>query len=152
MSSKSENKSTEITANASTTSSINAKEPTIDKSSTTQRKNTTKPSSVKSKSVSNTESLTKVLPKLTKKETSTNLDPVLVKQAKTKMERDSFTMPRDEYAQIANLKKRLDSLGQPVKKSELLRAGLKLLAGMDDATLQASLSSVPVIKTGRPKG
>jgi hypothetical protein len=73
------------------------------------------------------------------------------KASKVKMERDSFTMPKEEYAQIATLKKRLEGLAKPVKKSELLRAGLKLLSAMDDATLKATLATVPTIKTGRPK-
>ncbi|HSI46580.1 MAG TPA: hypothetical protein VK950_10385 [Methylophilus sp.] len=73
------------------------------------------------------------------------------KTPKVKMERDSFTMPKDEYAQIAALKKRLESLGKPVKKSELLRAGLKLLSGLNDTALKAALVTVPTIKTGRPK-
>ena len=73
------------------------------------------------------------------------------KTGKIKMERDSFTIPRDEYAQIAILKKRLEALGKPVKKSELLRAGLKLLAAMDDHALQTAVIAVPIIKTGRPK-
>lgn len=73
------------------------------------------------------------------------------KTSKVKMERDSFTMPKEEYAQIAILKKRLETLEKPVKKSELLRAGLKLLSAMDDAALKAALASIPVIKTGRPK-
>ncbi len=74
-----------------------------------------------------------------------------VKAPKVKMERDSFTMPKDEYAQIATLKKRLEGLAQPAKKSELLRAGLKLLSALDDAALKAALAGVPTIKTGRPK-
>lgn len=73
------------------------------------------------------------------------------KTPKVKMERDSFTMPKDEYAQIATLKKRLEGLGKPVKKSELLRAGLKLLSGLNDTALKAALVTVPTIKTGRPK-
>lgn len=73
------------------------------------------------------------------------------KPVKIKMERDSFTMPKDEYAQIAELKKRLERAGQPAKKSELLRAGLALLSKMDDAALAASLAAIPTIKTGRPK-
>lgn len=72
------------------------------------------------------------------------------KSNKVKMERDSFTMPKEEYAQIATLKKRLENLAKPAKKSELLRAGLKLLAAMDDATLLATMGAVPTIKTGRP--
>ena len=72
------------------------------------------------------------------------------KPEKVKMERDSFTMPKDEYAQIALLKARLSSMGQPAKKSELLRAGIKLLAAMSDNTLKTTLAKIPVIKTGRP--
>ncbi|MGP1717446.1 MAG: hypothetical protein ACTS9Y_09720 [Methylophilus sp.] len=73
------------------------------------------------------------------------------KAPKVKMERDSFTMPKDEYAQIAALKKRLEGVGKPVKKSELLRAGLKLLSALNDTALKAALAAVPTIKTGRPK-
>ncbi len=72
------------------------------------------------------------------------------KPEKIKMERDSFTMPKDEYAQITLLKARLTSLGQPAKKSELLRAGIKLLVAMSDNTLKTTLAKIPVIKTGRP--
>ena len=73
------------------------------------------------------------------------------KSPKLKMERDSFTMPKAEYAQIYILKDKLLKLGQPAKKSELLRAGLMLLANMDDATLKATMAKIPAIKTGRPK-
>ena len=77
-------------------------------------------------------------------------EPKKDKPEKVKMERDSFTMPKDEYAQIALLKARLTSMGQPAKKSELLRAGIKLLAAMSDNTLKTTLAKIPVIKTGRP--
>jgi hypothetical protein len=73
------------------------------------------------------------------------------KSQKVKMERDSFTMPKDEYSQLGLLKTRLAALGQPAKKSELLRAGIKLLVAMSDNTLKITLAKVPVIKTGRPK-
>ena len=72
------------------------------------------------------------------------------KVPKLKMERDSFTMPKTEYAQFAVLKDRLVKLGQPVKKSELLRAGIMQLAAMTDAALKAAMAKVPTIKTGRP--
>lgn len=72
------------------------------------------------------------------------------KVAKLKMERDSFTMPKTEYAQFAVLKDRLVKLGQPAKKSELLRAGIMQLAAMTDAALKAAMAKVPTIKTGRP--
>lgn len=70
---------------------------------------------------------------------------------KLKMARDSFTMPKEEYAQLAELKTRLAALGQPAKKSELLRAGVKLLAEMSDSKLKKTMDAIPVIKTGRPK-
>jgi hypothetical protein len=73
------------------------------------------------------------------------------KTPKLKMERDSFTMPKIEYAQFHVLKERLQKLGQPAKKSELLRAGIMQLTAMTDAALTAAMSKVPTIKTGRPK-
>lgn len=73
------------------------------------------------------------------------------KSPKIKMERDSFTMPKNEYAQFHVLKERLNKLGQPAKKSELLRAGIMLLSAMTDTALKAAMSKVPAIKTGRPK-
>jgi hypothetical protein len=76
--------------------------------------------------------------------------PIVVKTPKIKMIRDSFTIPKDEYAQLELLKERLISIGKPAKKSELLRAGIMLLTAMTDAKLKASLSVVPTIKTGRP--
>lgn len=72
------------------------------------------------------------------------------KSPKLKMERDSFTMPKVEYAQFSVLKERLIKLGQPAKKSELLRAGIMQLSAMTDAALKAAMIKVPAIKTGRP--
>jgi len=77
--------------------------------------------------------------------------PAKEKTPKLKMERDSFTMPKTEYAQFHVLKERLNKLGQPAKKSELLRAGIMQLSAMTDAALKAALAKVPAIKTGRPK-
>ena len=78
----------------------------------------------------------------------------LVKPAKVKkpkLVRDSFTIPKDEYVVIDSLKVRAGKLGQAVKKSELLRAGVKALAAMSDIQFKAALNNVPTIKTGRPK-
>ena len=72
------------------------------------------------------------------------------KVKKPKLVRDSFTMPKDEYVVIDSLKLRGGKLGQAVKKSELLRAGIKALAAMSDIQFKAALSNVPTIKTGRP--
>lgn len=75
----------------------------------------------------------------------------VVKAKKPKQIRDSFTMPKTEYAVLAELKERAASLTYSVKKSELLRAGIKALAAMTDANLLSALKAVPTIKTGRPK-
>lgn len=73
------------------------------------------------------------------------------KVKKPKMVRDSFTIPKDEYGVLDELKQRCIKLAQPSKKSELLRAGIKTLASMSDKNLRAALQAVPSIKTGRPK-
>jgi hypothetical protein len=73
------------------------------------------------------------------------------KPKKPKLVRDSFTIPKDEYAGIDTLKERSVALGRPAKKSELLRAGLMALLAMSPNALHAALESVPTIKTGRPK-
>ena len=59
-------------------------------------------------------------------------------------------MPKAEYAAIDTLKARATQAGRPAKKSELLRAGVKLLEGLSPADLLAALESLPAIKTGRP--
>lgn len=73
------------------------------------------------------------------------------KAKKPKLVRDSFTIPKTEYSVLDELKLRAAKLAHPVKKSELLRAGIKALNGMSDAALLAALKAVPSIKTGRPK-
>lgn len=73
------------------------------------------------------------------------------KVKKPKLVRDSFTIPKDEYAVLDELKQRCVKLAQPRKKSELLRAGIKALAAMSDKALLSALQAVPSIKTGRPK-
>ncbi len=73
------------------------------------------------------------------------------KVKKPKLVRDSFTIPKDEYTALAELKQRCAKLAQPAKKSELLRAGIKALTALSDKALLAALKAVPSIKTGRPK-
>ena len=72
-------------------------------------------------------------------------------KAKHKLVRDSFTIPKNEYAVLAELKQRSLGLGRPVKKSELLRAGIAALHAMPDPALLTALQAVPSLKTGRPK-
>jgi hypothetical protein len=72
------------------------------------------------------------------------------KPKKPKLVRDSFTIPKAEYVVLEQLKLRAAQSGTPAKKSEVLRAGLKVLAGMEDAAFAAALRAVPALKTGRP--
>lgn len=69
---------------------------------------------------------------------------------KPKLVRDSFTFPKDEYQAIAGLKQKALGLNHSVKKSEILRAGLMLLNGLQDKAFLSALSKVPALKTGRP--
>ena len=71
---------------------------------------------------------------------------------KPKLVRDSFTIPKAEFAAIETLKTRAITMGTSVKKSELLRAGLMALQGLNDAAFKAALAAVPTLKTGRPTG
>ena len=73
------------------------------------------------------------------------------KPAKTKVVRDSFTMPWDDYAKLAELKRRLQEVGVHAKKSELLRAGLHALARLDPEHLTLAVARLEPIKAGRPK-
>ena len=74
------------------------------------------------------------------------------KQAKKeKVVRDSFTMPKSDYDKIATLKQKCADNGVAVKKSELLRAGLLILATATDVQLIAAVGAVETVKTGRPE-
>jgi hypothetical protein len=72
------------------------------------------------------------------------------KARKPKLVRDSFSMPKAEYAVLQALKDRAAKAGRPAKKSELLRAGIQVLAGMPDAAFLGAMGAVPTLKTGRP--
>jgi hypothetical protein len=73
------------------------------------------------------------------------------KEHKVKVVRDSFTMPQSEYQKIAEIKAICQKAKMHVKKSEVLRAGLKLLAELNAAQLKRTLNGLEKIKTGRPK-
>ena len=73
------------------------------------------------------------------------------KENKKKVVRDSFTMPQSEYQKIADIKAICLKAKMHVKKSEVLRAGLKALAKLNATQLKRALSELEKIKTGRPK-
>ena len=72
------------------------------------------------------------------------------KLRKSRLVRDSFTMPEAEHALIAALKKRCLKIGVAARKSELLRAAIAGLAALDDQAVVAALQRLDVVKTGRP--
>lgn len=59
--------------------------------------------------------------------------------------REKYTMPEGEFEQLLVMKQRLSDLGVPVKKSELVRAGLLQLAGLDDAELKDALFKIQLV-------
>jgi hypothetical protein len=72
------------------------------------------------------------------------------KEKKVKVVRDSFTIPKNEFSQLGEMKKKAIGLGLEAKKSELIRAGLLLLNSASDAAFKKALANVPTLKTGRP--
>lgn len=73
------------------------------------------------------------------------------KPVKTKLVRDSFTMPQADFDLVDVLKQRALNFRHAAKKGELLRAGLQALAALSEADLQAALERVTSLKPGRPK-
>lgn len=73
------------------------------------------------------------------------------KVKKSKLIRDSFTMPEEEYAILGLVKKSCLKAGVDVKKSQLLRIGLLLLGEKDVPALKALIADLSPLKAGRPK-
>ena len=70
---------------------------------------------------------------------------------RVKLVRDSFTMPREDFDLIADLKARALEFKRPTKKSELLRAGLQQLAALSESQLRSALVALRPLQAGRPK-
>jgi len=92
----------------------------------------------------------KVAPKVVATAVASSKVEKPAKPKKPKLVRDSFTIPKTEYVVLEELKLRAIKLASPIKKTELIRAGIKALAAMSDTALLAALKAVPAIKTGRP--
>ena len=76
--------------------------------------------------------------------------PKKLKPPKSKVIRDSFSLPKDDYVLIKDLQKRCLGLAQSANKSELVRAGLHALVKMSDTELVKLLGRLEKVKTGRP--
>jgi hypothetical protein len=68
--------------------------------------------------------------------------PKKTSKPKQKVVRRSFTMPESEYIVITTLKKQLISAGIIVKKSDLLRAGIKELSKLSHIDLNKKMSKL----------
>ncbi|WP_145998513.1 hypothetical protein [Methyloterricola oryzae] len=79
------------------------------------------------------------------------LKPEKTESKKEKLIRDSFTLPESDYAAIKQLKERCLAAGIEVKKSEIVRVALNILAKQTDQKLISAVKALPRIKTGRPK-
>ncbi|WP_406850793.1 hypothetical protein ABEB33_14355 [Herbaspirillum huttiense] len=73
------------------------------------------------------------------------------KSKKVKQVRDSFTMPENEYAVLAQVKKTCLKSGVEIKKSDLLRIGVSLIKNLKINELKDILGSLTPLKVGRPK-
>lgn len=65
--------------------------------------------------------------------------------------RDSFTMPEAEYALLGELKQACLEAEYEVKKSELVRVGIALVARLDLVALKDLLAALEPVKRGRAK-
>lgn len=85
--------------------------------------------------------------------TKTALTTEIVKEKvkKTKLVRDSFTMPEAEYEVLGQVKRTCIKAGVEIKKSELLRIGVALIRDLEPARLEEMLRNLPKLKSGRPK-
>ena len=73
------------------------------------------------------------------------------KEPKEKVVHDSFSMPKTEYLKIAEIKEACLKAGLDVRKSKILRAGLKALGEMNQLQLESVLAGLGKAKTARPK-
>jgi Arc/MetJ-type ribon-helix-helix transcriptional regulator len=64
--------------------------------------------------------------------------------------RDSFSLPASDYALIGTLRERALKAGVHANKSELVRAGLRMLLEMREDEFIRAVERIEKIKTGRP--
>jgi len=73
------------------------------------------------------------------------------KVPKDKTVHDSFSMPKTEHLKIAEIKETCLKAGFHIRKSEILRAGLKVLGEMSQSRLEATLAELGKVKAAHPK-
>jgi hypothetical protein len=68
----------------------------------------------------------------------------------TRVVRDSFSLPADDYELISAIKDRCLGLSVSITKSEAIRAGLHALQQLSDKELLSVVGELEKVKTGRP--
>jgi hypothetical protein len=69
----------------------------------------------------------------------------------SKVVRDSFTLPEDDYAMMLAMQERALDFRLHVTKGEVLRAGVHALKKMSDEEFLSCLKGVEKLKPGRRK-
>lgn len=73
------------------------------------------------------------------------------KSTNPQLVRDSFTIPESEYVVLAKVKKACIKDGFDIKKSELIRIGIALIANMGISKVKSAKKKLQTVKTGRPR-
>ncbi len=71
------------------------------------------------------------------------------KTDKSKVIRDAFTMPQSDHEYLKILRKKALNLGIDINKSELVRAGIKLLNDLSDNDFIKRCQQIERLKPGR---
>ncbi|BAY08171.1 hypothetical protein [Calothrix sp. NIES-2098] len=77
-------------------------------------------------------------------------EEIAVSPSEKKVVRDTFTMPADDYELIAAIQERCLQSALNVTRSEIVRAGLRMLHDLSNEELTNALKAVEKIKSGRP--
>jgi hypothetical protein len=114
---------------------------------------TTKPAS--STRVNARKTVRKTTLKVASKAASKKVKPVSASKSQPKKQaklvRDSFSIPENEYALLAETKKNCLKAGFEIKKSEIIRIGISLVHQLTLARLKKAQKVLQPVKTGRPK-
>lgn len=73
---------------------------------------------------------------------SAGTDKPSLKPLHSKVKKYSVTMPKCEHDAVVALKEKLRAQGIKVKKSELIRVGIRQFLGLSDARIKASLTKM----------
>ena len=107
----------------------------------------TKPATKRATATKAKPSAKKTPAKAAKKVTASKAD----KLTKPQLVRDSFTIPESEYSVLAKVKKACLKEGFEIKKSELIRIGIAVLADMSSSKVKSAKKKLQTVKTGRPR-